>query len=75
MEYVETTVEYLDDIRYNNDIAFFTVRNGKAKYNFLHVPDGTIGYYYAIRITDDNFKIVRALKPRTKIKCWLRNNL
>ncbi len=68
---VETTVEYLDDY----DHRGFTIGNGKAKYDFIYVPDGTVGYYYAIAERSYGKYVKRALKPFTKIKVILEDGV
>ncbi|MCB0743466.1 MAG: hypothetical protein KDC67_06150, partial [Ignavibacteriae bacterium] len=50
---------------------YFTVRNGKAKYGAIVCPDGTIGYYYAYGSRPNGRSAKRALKPNTKINCFV----
>lgn len=71
LQSIKTTVEKLDDVKDNYNFKYFTVRNGKAKYHLLHVPDGTVGLYYALRMTDKGLTGRRALEPNTKITCWV----
>jgi len=48
----------------------FTVRNGKAKYHLLYLPQKSCGIYYAIRIGDDGgIEAKRALEPSDRIIC------
>lgn len=72
MKRIDSTVEKLDDTREMfKRFSHFTVGRGKAIYHLLHVPDGTVGYYYAIRFESMNtIGAKRALKPLTKIVCW-----
>ena len=73
MKRIETTVEKLDDVRERfKKFSHFTVRNGKAIYHLIHLPDRSVGIYYAIRFAKDEqyFEAKRALEPLTKIVCW-----
>ena len=73
MKRIETTVEKLDDVRELFErFTHFTVRDGKAIYHMIHVPEKSVGIYYAVRCADDSphIEAKRALEPLTKIVCW-----
>lgn len=71
MKKIKCRVGELDDIREQfGELSHFTVRNGKAKYHLLHLPDNSCGLYYALRATDMGFEGRRALEPTDEIICW-----
>ena len=47
--------------------SHFTVRNGKAEYHLLHLPDHSCGLYYALRVTKLGLEGRRALEPMDEI--------
>ncbi len=51
----------------DNTFSHFTVRNGKAKYHLLHLPDHSCGLYYAMRVTIEGLEGRRALEPMDEI--------
>lgn len=70
---IKCTVEELDDVRLKfKTFSHFTVRNGKAKYHMIHLPDNSVGIYYAVRFAEYEPTIIakRALEPLTEIVCW-----
>ena len=70
---IKCTVDRLDDIKMQYDFAYFTIRNGKAKYHLLHIPDNSCGIYYAFRMTHDGLAGRRALEPTDEIICHYKN--
>lgn len=75
MEAIKCTVEDLDDIKANFGFEHFTVRNGKAEYHLVHLPDNSVGLYYALRVGKDGLEGRRALEPGTEITCWVRQKI
>ena len=71
MSKIRCTAEDLDDIKANYDFKYFTVRNGTAKYHLLHLPDHSVGIYYALRVVNEGLEGRRALEPGTEIICWI----
>ena len=72
--YVETTIEYLDDIKDRFKFHYFTVGKGKAKYHYVYLAKNTVGIYYALRSTPSGLCCRRAIKPNTTIKCYIELN-
>ena len=67
-QYIETTPGYLDDAiemckKEFGSYSHFCVRNGKAIYHILHLPDNSCGIYYAMRVKNDFLSAKRALAP------------
>lgn len=61
----------LDNVREMfKNFSHFTVRNGKAIYHLLHLPDYSVGIYYALRMGKFGLEGKRALEPTDKIVCW-----
>jgi hypothetical protein len=64
----------LDNVKNSEeyDFLYFTVRNGKAKYHMLHLPDRSCGIYYALRVTSEGLEGKRALEPLDEINCFVK---
>jgi len=68
---IKITPDKLDEIKDNDNYNFryFTVRNGKAKYHMIHLPDRSCGLYYALRESGNGLEGRRALEPTDEIIC------
>ena len=66
METIKCTPGDLDNYK-GEKFSHFTVRNGKAKYHLLHLPDHSCGLYYAFRVTTEGLDGKRALEPMDEI--------
>lgn len=70
MKKITCTPDKIDDVKNNHKFHYFTVRNGKAQYHMLHLPDRSCGLYYALRCTPDGLVGRRALEPTDEINCF-----
>jgi hypothetical protein len=70
MESIKIKPYELDDIKNNFNFQFFTVRNGKAKYHLLHLPDNSCGLYYAFRFNGLYLEGRRAIEPTDELTCY-----
>lgn len=70
---ISITPDKLDDIKNNDKYIFhyFTVRNGKARYHMLHLPDQSCGLYYALRETPQGLDGRRSIEPDDELICYV----
>lgn len=76
VNYIKSTPGEFDDskdecIRKFGSFGYFTVRNGKAQYHMIHLPDRSCGLYYALRALLDGYMgYSRALEPLDEIRLF-----
>lgn len=78
--YIECTPAYLEEAKeycrkYLGKYSHFCVRNGKAKYDILYLPDNSVGIYYALKMNHNGLSGKRALNPSDKIRIFSTGNL